>query len=281
MMFANRIHLSRLLGKCLVAFLMFCAVDASAAEQRILEKYELDEMELAGLRWNTNDDVWEACFRVPHGFYATTQFVNARIGKHSAKIKEINASSVIIKQSHKNERGAWIKKEITLNPSQEHQCDWDYSIPDISHPGVVWNDTIFEGCFLRTSISSRYELKDMVLSGTRKKNKKWQACFKTPSGFYLIMSEKDDIGSGSAIIAKIAPTHVYVKEIIESQNEVWEERIVTINSPENASCDWKYSILNQAVDYPLHETEDEPEPSSDAQIPSNDTTDRQNLNTSP
>jgi Tfp pilus assembly protein PilP len=278
MMLANRIHLSRFIGKCLAVFFLFCAAYVSAAEKRILERYEIDDLVLAGLRQvgSYQDEqgilfeVWKACFRVPSGFYVTTRL--GRIGKNADNIVEINSSAVIIKKSGKGSRGAQAGKNITLTPSQEYQCDWKNSVVDVvlqKHLPKIVHHT--------RAVLERYKQDELILSGLRRKNKTWQACFKTPPGFYVIAHRGDWINDDFGVIKKINSTQVIVDFVIENEAGDWEEKTITMELSKDASCDWENSILSF---YELliitDSAENEPELPPEAQTPPDDNADQQN-----
>ncbi|MDR1888397.1 MAG: pilus assembly protein PilP [Zoogloeaceae bacterium] len=101
----------------------------------------------------------------------------------------------------------------------------------------------------------QFEFDDLLLSGIRWSDGKWQACFMVYPGIYVVATKGQGVGTsvnqGLVWIKEIEKFHVVVHEIIESENGEWveEERIVyLLNGPflydGEYGCNWDNSIMN-------------------------------------
>jgi hypothetical protein len=92
----------------------------------ILERYELDELVLSGLRWKQGK--LQFCFKLPSGAYVTT-FLDGYVGKNFGQIKQVNRSSqVVVREVVETEDGDWIERKTLIERSPQTRCDWKNSI---------------------------------------------------------------------------------------------------------------------------------------------------------
>jgi Tfp pilus assembly protein PilP len=103
---------------------------------------------------------------------------------------------------------------------------------------------------IRIEILERYNREHLILSGIRWKNYDWQACFKTPAGFYVTTHKGQFMGREFGRIVNIEKSFVIVSEYFleNEEQELWSERIIKIDLPPNSICDWKNSVPNYTVD---------------------------------
>jgi hypothetical protein len=104
---------------------------------------------------------------------------------------------------------------------------------------------------IQIEILERYDRNDLTLSGIRWRdgNNAWQACFRTPAGFYVTTYEGQFIGHEMGKIIHINMSSVLIREYfpIEKDLESWDSRDIELSLPENADCDWKNAVPNYAV----------------------------------